>query len=371
MASTSSTLPQSPSNNLFSSPLYTAPSTQAPSVISSRMTDIASEDGNEDSTHGANSAKSPMTGTRTGHLPHEPKRPSSAMSSQSRSFTHSPNSRQGLPSPNSGGSWKSGGTFGGPGVAMSNTSRPQSAMSRTSKTHVPSLASHAFFRPMSSQRLQAQRSLRPSNFGQSIASLDGYSDMESRTNRQSTGSNATNQQASVGLQNHQMLPPSRGTEFTERDGHSIISPSPSPTVGATIHSLEGSEQPLRDQPPLSRLGYMKSAKYSQQPNSAAAPADKTPKPFRTNFGLPSHSVSGERNGASRHERLSSSNGSPRSLNVKVSSTLNRKAGSNYEYFSGNTVFCLGGRLQNTRDRPINIVSGVLVVLPSLLFFIYS
>ncbi|KAI4165155.1 MAG: hypothetical protein LQ342_001023 [Letrouitia transgressa] len=369
MASMSSTLPHSPSNNSFSSPLHTAPSTQAPSVISSRMTDIASEDGNEDSTNGANSAKSPATGTRTGHFPHEPNRPSSAMSSQSRSFTHSPNSRRGLPSPTNIGSWKSGGTFGGPGVAMSNTSRPQSAMSRTSKTHVPSLASHAFFRPMSSQRLQAQRSLRPSNFGQSIASLDGYSDVESRTNRQSIGSNATNQQASVGPQNYQMLPPSRGTEFTERDGHSIISPSP--TVGATIHSLEGSEQPLRDQSSLSRLDYMKSAKYSQQTNSAIAPADKTSKPFRTNFGLPSHSVLSERNGASRHERLSSSNGSPRSANAKISSTLNQKAGSNYEYFSGNTVFCLGGRLQNTRDRPINIVSGILVALPSLLFFIYS
>lgn len=47
------------------------------------------------------------------------------------------------------------------------------------------------------------------------------------------------------------------------------------------------------------------------------------------------------------------------------------AGKNYQYFEGNTVFAMGGRLQNARDRPVNIATGILVVLPAVLFFIFS
>jgi palmitoyltransferase ZDHHC9/14/18 len=46
-------------------------------------------------------------------------------------------------------------------------------------------------------------------------------------------------------------------------------------------------------------------------------------------------------------------------------------GKNYEYFTGNTLFFGGGRLQNSRDKPINIATGIFVVLPSALFFAYS
>jgi palmitoyltransferase ZDHHC9/14/18 len=46
-------------------------------------------------------------------------------------------------------------------------------------------------------------------------------------------------------------------------------------------------------------------------------------------------------------------------------------GKNYEYFEGNTIFWLGGRLQNARDRPINIATGVFLVLPAILFFVFS
>jgi palmitoyltransferase ZDHHC9/14/18 len=49
----------------------------------------------------------------------------------------------------------------------------------------------------------------------------------------------------------------------------------------------------------------------------------------------------------------------------------RSPGKNYEYFAGNTVFCLGGRLQNSRDRPINIISAVFILLPIGLFFGFS
>jgi len=52
---------------------------------------------------------------------------------------------------------------------------------------------------------------------------------------------------------------------------------------------------------------------------------------------------------------------------KLKSTL----GHNYEYFEGNTVFFLGGRLQNSRQRPVNIATGSFVVIPGVLFFIFS
>lgn len=46
-------------------------------------------------------------------------------------------------------------------------------------------------------------------------------------------------------------------------------------------------------------------------------------------------------------------------------------GRNWEYFLGNTVFCMGGRLQNTKARPVNIATGAFVILPCILFFIFS
>ncbi|KAK2855683.1 Eukaryotic peptide chain release factor GTP-binding subunit, partial [Arthroderma sp. PD_2] len=46
-------------------------------------------------------------------------------------------------------------------------------------------------------------------------------------------------------------------------------------------------------------------------------------------------------------------------------------GRNFEYFTGNTAFFGGGRFQNSRDRPVNIVTALLIVIPSALFFAFS
>jgi len=46
-------------------------------------------------------------------------------------------------------------------------------------------------------------------------------------------------------------------------------------------------------------------------------------------------------------------------------------GHNYEYFQGNTVFCIGGRLQNSRHRPVNVLTGIMVIIPAILFFVFS
>lgn len=346
--SLSPSYPQSPLNSSFPSPLPTSGSQQAPSIISSRMTDIASEDGNEFQKQVQATGGRPNTAASV-----DPNRPGSAMSSQTRPSTRAPPSRRGLGSPTTIASWRMGGAFEGPGGSMTNSSRPPSATSRTSRTHVPSLASHAFFRPMSSQRLQAQRGFRPARVGPPSASVDGSSEAGTNTNRHSMVSDATSQQGPQIQHNNDIPPPSRGTEFTEQDDGVAINASP--TENATLQIKGESERPLRSRSPHSRPMQLD---IDNQGNGS-------PKSFRANF----HRAAITRKETQGHERLSSSNNSP-TFAEKLPEAA-PKTGINYQYFSGNTVFCWGGRLQNARDRPINLASGIIVVLPTILFLVYS
>jgi palmitoyltransferase ZDHHC9/14/18 len=47
---------------------------------------------------------------------------------------------------------------------------------------------------------------------------------------------------------------------------------------------------------------------------------------------------------------------------------NKKLGKNWEYFAGNTVFCWGGRMQNTRDKPISVLTAFVTIAAAPLFF---
>lgn len=365
-------LPQnSPGNDSFPTPLPTAGSTQASSVISSQMTDLGSENGDGYKADGTVTFMRPGTAMSGGVSSNDPNRPTSAMSSQPRSWTHSQTSRRDPSSPRQYRSWKFNGAFGGPGVAMSNTSRPQSqTSSRTSRTHVPSLTSHAFFRPMSSQRLQAQRvGARAPVGGQSMASIDGSSDFGSTTNRNSIGSNTTAQPAPDGLQSSDGLPQSRGTDATDRQVQRVNNASIA--GNATVQSIAGSEQPLNHGALGPAAVYTDLEMNQKQGNGRLSPVQRSPRSFRPSFLLPSRGLDQGRTDRFSHERLSSCNSSPRSMNAKMFPTSIRKAGFNYEYFSGNTTFCWGGRLQNTRDRPINIISGMVIILPSIIFFASS
>lgn len=345
--SLSPTYPRTPVNSTFPSPLPTAGSQQAPSIISSRMTEIASEDGDEFQREGQFTGGRPTTAASI-----DPNRPGSAMSSQTRPSTRAPPSRRGMGSPTTTASWRTGGGFGGPGGSMTNSSRPPSATSRTSRTHVPSLASHAFFRPMSSQRLQAQRGFRPTKVGQPSAGVDGSSEVGTNTGRHSLVSDATPQQSPQDQHGNDTSPPSRGTEFTDQDDGGTVNASP---TDATLQSMGESERPLQGRSPHPRPMQLD---IDKQRNGS-------PKSFRANF----HRAATTRKETQGHERLSSSNNSPRF--AKKLSESAPKAGINYQYFSGNTVFCWGGRLQNARDRPINVASGIIVVLPTVLFLVYS
>ena len=347
----SPTSPQTPVNISFPSPLPTSGSQLAPSIISTRMTDVASEDGAECQREGQASIARPTTAASV-----DPNRPSSAMSSQTRPSTRAPLSRRVMGSPTTITSWRTGGAFGGPGGSMTNSSRPTSATSRTSRTsrtHVPSLASHAFFRPMSSQRLQAQRGIRATRAGQPSASVDGSSEAGTNTDRHSLVSDATQQQGQQIQLNIDIAPPSRGTEFTEHDDACTVNANP--TKDARFRSMGESNRP-----PQNRSSHQRPIQLDIDRSG-----NVSPKSFRASL----HRAATARKEMQGHERLSSSNNSPTFTKKPLEAAP--KAGINYQYFSGNTIFCWGGRLQNARDRPINVASGVIVVLPTLLFFIYS
>ena len=339
---------RSPVSSSFPSPLPGPGSQRAPSITSSRMTDIASEDGDEFHTGGPGVAGRPSTAAST-----DPNRPGSSMSAQTRPSTRAPPSRRGVGSPGSLGSWRTGGAFGGPGGSVTNSSRPPSSTSRTSRTHVPSLASHAFFRPMSSQRLQAQRGARPVRMGQSLRSADGSSDGGTDTNRQSLASDTTATQGRYSHLDIEKPPPSRGTEFTEQDDGRVMEADL--TEDTTSQSLGKIERSLQHRTSKSRSMHIN---LDRQSNGSL-------RSFRTNIPRPGVA----RRETLGHERLSSSNNSP--TFAKAMPDVTQNSGFNYQYFSGNTVFLWGGRLQNTRDRPVNIASGIIVVLPAILFLVYS
>ena len=336
---------RSPVTSSFPNPLPTSSSQQAPSVISSRMTDVDSEDGDEFHTDGMRPALRPGTAAST-----EPNRPGSALSSQTRQSSRTPVSRR-LGSPGSLNTLRAGGTLG-LGGSVTSGSRPGSSTSRTSRTHVPSLASHAFFRPMSSQRLQAQRTPRPSR-GQSSLGGDAMSSATSTPRRHSLATSATELQESNYRPQNSFSPPSRGTEYTERDDRMTMNASPDGKT--TLRSLGGSERPLQQ---------------SMYVNVGDEPADEAPRKakrgFSANFMRTATSAPKVTQG---HVDLESPKGSPNST-MKAQQPPHH-IGFNHQYFSGNTIFCWGGRLQNTRERPINILSFIIVFLPSILFLVYS
>ena len=347
-SSLSPTASQTPVNTSFASVQPTSRPQPVPSVISACVTDTASEGGDE--FHSQEQVVSDRPDTMASI---DLNRPGSAMSSQTRPSTRAPPSRNGMVSPSSTTSWRTAAAFRGPGGSMTNSSRPPSATSRTSRTHVPSLASHAFFRPMSSQRLQAQRRLRLAKVTQPSAGVHGSSDVGTTTNRHSLVSNATPQQGLQLQSDSDVRSLSKGTEFTDQDEGGTVDASS--TKNTTLRSMADSAKPLQNRSAHARPIQLDIDK----------PGTESPKSYRANF----HLAATTRKELQGHERLSSSNNSP--TFAKKPPKTAPKAGINYQYFSGNTVFCWGGRLQNARDRPINVASGIIVVLPTILFFVYS
>ena len=333
----------------------------SPSVVSSRVTDIVSEDGDEYHPEGAVAAAAQSKPKVLAESQHDPNRQAS---SQRGNWHRLPPSRRGIPSTTNWGGWSPGNTFGGPGVTMTNTSRPQSATSRSSRTHATSITSNAFFRPMSSQRLQAQRG-RPPTLGQTNINNATPSNIGSSINRQSLGSNHTGQ---TGYQENDVPPPSSGTEFTEQDLRDRASANASPVGNVTAQSLDESTRPLHRHPSRQRSNRLG---LHTQTFTGDFPEQKSSNSFQSSFLLPATSHSNPAQGIPNHNRYSSDAMSPKIEHEGTPSMTQADSRRNHEFFPGNTIFCCGGRFQNTRQRPINIATGILVVLPAVLFFVYS
>ncbi|KAF3482341.1 palmitoyltransferase erf2 [Arthroderma uncinatum] len=251
--------------------------------------------------------------------------------------------------------------------AMANA-RPPSAQSKMSKTHVSSLTSQAFFRPMSSQRLQAQRSGRPTTTATNATSIDdNQSDVASQA-RRSIVSNTT-----AHLE-HELRPPSRGTEFTDPVLPDRLTTNTSPSGNATVRSLGDNVRLLNDRSHrTSTPAQVNLGENYNNPGASHEPPSKSPISFPSGLLGGNGSESTIRRGDQRnHARLASNPTSiPESETKKVDEKPVTEKGKNYEYFTGNTAFFGGGRFQNSRDRPVNIVTALLIIIPTALFFAFS
>lgn len=270
-----------------------------------------------------------------------------------------------------------------------NGGRPTSS---TSRSHVP-LASHAFFHPMSSQKLQAQRGAsRPATGIQRRPSIEDMPD-EDQSHIAPPPQGATVSRPVARLVRHMtdegdpQPPPSRGTEVTEP--YDRITATTSPTrghypAGSVSESVRPLQRKKAEEKGLS-LDVGKSKAYGGSGSGNLPSPVKSPRSFRSNLFLPgkgeSTATTANRD-ARGAEKLSSGASSPQftpsAADAPAAKTKAKAAkekmpanGYNHEYFEGNTVFCIGGRLQNTRHRPINIATGFLVVLPAILFFAFS
>ncbi|KAI9812704.1 MAG: Eukaryotic peptide chain release factor GTP-binding subunit [Thelocarpon impressellum] len=367
----------------------------APSFVSSRMTDLASDDGQraedvggDDDRAGAASPANtfyddgPDASTASPGPASPTWRPttrSSYQGEQSRPPSRPSTAATGTASQR--GAWASQRLRPHPSSAASarrgsgvTAGRPTSSASRT---HVPSITSHAFFRPMSSQRLQAQRAGRSSTATlQTQAGADA--DAASAANRTSIGSSPAVPEYAVpggdGYDN-EPPPPSRDTELTQPEGPDRATANTSPTgFGGTMRSLTDSVTPLQSRG-NTRAG--RGLALDPQRTFMAAPTpQRSPRSFRSSFLLPSRGTAQARSsGQPTREELSSAASSPRSATAKPPLTGEKKRkkrlGRNHQYFGGNTVFCLGGRLQNARELPINIMTGLFVLVPGVLFLVFS
>ncbi|KXJ94131.1 DHHC palmitoyltransferase-domain-containing protein [Microdochium bolleyi] len=344
-----------------------------PSIISSRMTDIASEDGDD-----SNRQRNPMR---------------SAQGTESRPGT----ARTGMSS-SRGGAWpqptplrkgiKRSSLTGSTTGSISSTRPPSSA----TRSHVPSLTSHAFFRPMSSQKLQAQRGagrtqssgLRRDSAAE-VTSDDPGSIAEHSPTTYGPVSGLVREQAEDG---DGRPPPSRGTEMTEQEMYeraTRTATTSSPTQGhypaaSLSESMRPLQRPKAEELNLS-LNIDKTKSYKGGQNIVTP--SKSPHSFRSGFLKPARPETSGQSRASphQHEKLASAASSaqftpevdtaPPSRHNKSTKSGTVKRGRNWEFFQGNTVFCIGGRLQNTRHQPINIATGFFVLMPAVLFFAFS
>lgn len=245
--------------------------------------------------------------------------------------------------------------------------RPSTAESRS---HVPSLASRAFLTPMSSQKLQAHRGQRPWSMHDAPASVLEDFDDRSTTNRNSTGSGLT-------IRGGHALPTQADIDALPRNTASRASTRTDWTdADMSAHpEFVASGIALVDREDMSQTGVDQEDvdDNDERRDDLHIPDDRYTESVHTNGFLNGHGGSAEKDTKMDSNLLDPSEESP-IIDEKMRSqraVVRQNLGRNHEYFAGNTVFFLGGRLQNARDRPIVIITAIIVLLPAVLFFIFS
>ena len=363
--------PQTHPSNSFPNPHISSDTASdvgvAPSVISSQMTDIGptGEDNADQNPRTSPAGENPsavpgLTGPagEPGLPPSRPSSTTTGVSAQRRSQMGLPSSRRGMqPSQAASRPLSTSGT----------SSRPISSASRT---HVPSLTSHAFYRPMSSQRLQAQRGQRPTSLAGegALPEDEQHSARPDARKRQSFASFTTD---GAHLEKEEPQPPSRGTEFNDSEPPELSTVPSVPTAPPTVRSRGESDAPLQG-PAKKTPNPLNFQSSSRDYANVYSPAQKSPRSFSSSFILQNiNGASGSRR-SHGHEKLDSTSSSPQMTPQKQQIPEPKQdLGKNWEYFTGNTIFCWGGRLQNSRDRPVNIFTAILAILPVGLYFGYS
>ncbi|KAK0254899.1 Eukaryotic peptide chain release factor GTP-binding subunit [Friedmanniomyces endolithicus] len=283
-----------------------------------------------------------------------------------RSTLSPPISRRGLAvfAARSGGNLRHSGDVGSEGG-----SRPTSAITNT---HVPSLAAQGFFKPMSSQKLQAQRVPRPAS---SLAQKPTTRRSEDSVRRHRY-SNASVNTLRDGLpptrdEDAPPLPTSRGTAFTS-DG---TQPG---TLGPASVVSNNSTVPLQTRQGPNGLKVETNGQRKSNLSSHQQP-EKSPRSLRASLGLGSRRTSRldqDRKPSPAHEKLHSDPSSPNDTEEKkpppaTYSSAPLTHGKNYEYFAGNLLFFGSGRFLNSKARPLNVATCTLNTLPAALFFAFS
>jgi palmitoyltransferase ZDHHC9/14/18 len=170
-------------------------------------------------------------------------------------------------------------------------------------------------------------------------------------------------------------PVSRATDVTDMPDRGTANASPS---GAdTLRSAVDSEVPLQGSPESAirqrpaNLDLSHTFKNTSAQNSKNSP--RSPMSFRSSFIMANRN---SRNSLPRrlegHEKLESDPPTPHTITKEeTKEQVKRELGKNYEYFTGNTRFFLGGRWQNARELPINVGTGLAILIPAILFFVFS
>lgn len=257
-----------------------------------------------------------------------------------------------------------------PPSTASGTSRPQSPESTTSRTHVPSLTAQGFLRPMSSSRLQQQRlenlrAARAARERERTRPPTGATQFTEDDDAQSMRSNRTGPYASLPRQHRPAA--SITTGYTESEAPNEYDVNSQQGQSETSHHYFRSESPEKKSIPAP-LNLNKTLGIGSKKDEAMV----SPNSFRSGFSIGSKQII-----PASHQQLHSNEPSPRysdpahNFPEKQYIAQQSAMGKNYEYFEGNNIFWLGGRMQNARDRPINIFTGVAIILPAILFFVYS